>query len=372
MRIVLVTPDIHGRSGWSRYALDLGKALAEHGHEMHAVVTESSGAHWCTEHQLLRQPTSYLESRVLRWWHARPLHKLLQELKPDVVHWIAEPYALLLPLMKECSWKNVLTIHGTYAVVPLRINASSRTLAEQYYKKMDAIISVSNFTKKYMQSNEPDLFKGADLERKISVIHNTIDLTDFDTPSDRSHKTFSIISVSAVKRKKGLMQAVEATARFLEKHPVPLHYDIIGSPEADPAFVRELQEKIRVLRLENVVTLRGSIGDKELDAAYHSTDLFLMPSLREGDYFEGFGLVFLEANARGTPVIGSNTGGCPEAIAEGVSGYVCDPENIDGLAARMEDVLINKTIKRPDCRIWAEEHDSRKNVTVIENLYQSL
>lgn len=370
MRIVLIAPDIAGRSGWSRYALDLGKALAAQGHEMHVIVAHTTGADWCTEHRLLRQPTSYLESRLLRWWHVRPLHQLLQELKPDVVHWIAEPYALLLPLMKECSWKNVLTIHGTYAVVPLRINASSRTLAEQYYKKMDAIISVSNFTKQYLQSNELDLFESADLQRRITVIHNAIDLSGISVSMDQPGDTLSVISVSAVKRKKGLMQAVDAVARFLAAYPVQLRYDIIGSLDADPAFIRELREKIRVLQLENVVTLCGSIGDKELDAAYHSADLFLMPSLQEGDYFEGFGLVFLEANARGTPVIGSNTGGCPEAIKEGTSGYVCDPEDIDALTERMADVLINKQIKRSDCRAWAEEHDSRKTAVAIEKIYQ--
>jgi predicted metal-dependent HD superfamily phosphohydrolase len=49
MRIALFAPDLRGHSGWSRYALDLGKAFAAQGHEVLAVVSEASGADWCEE-----------------------------------------------------------------------------------------------------------------------------------------------------------------------------------------------------------------------------------------------------------------------------------------------------------------------------------
>jgi len=372
MRIALVTPDIDGRSGWSRYALDLGKSLAARGHEIHVIGIRTTGADWCIEYALLREPTGYLQSGILRRFHAYRLGRLLGRIKPDIVHFIAEPYALILPLLGAHDWKSVLTIHGTYAVVPLRMNTESRELAETYYRQMDGIISVSAFTKQHLQESESGLYASAGLDQKITVIHNAIDLNGIKLSGAQKTDTLSVISVSAVKRKKGLMQSIKAVAQFLEKHPVQLRYDIIGSYASDAAFVQELRETIQKLELENVVHLKGSISDEALDTAYQSADLFLMPSLQEGEYFEGFGLVFLEANARGTPVIGSMTGGCPEAIKNEFSGYVCDPENINAIAERMADILIDRKIKRSDCRAWAEQHDSNKTVVAIEKLYHSV
>src|SRR3990167_9428889 len=122
MHIVLITTDMTGHSGWSRYAVDLRTALRKRGHDVHAV----------TEQMFLRHPTSYLNSGLLRRWHAWRLKRLLRLVKPDIVHVIAEPYALMLPLMKHTSWKTALTIHGSYATVPLHINNASRKLAEAY------------------------------------------------------------------------------------------------------------------------------------------------------------------------------------------------------------------------------------------------
>lgn len=147
-----------------------------------------------------------------------------------------------------------------------------------------------------------------------------------------------------MKRKKGYLESIRAIRRFLDLHPVRLTYDIIGNNTIDPHFTRELLTEIAKQNLEHVVTLRGKLSEAELDATYRRADLFLLPSLQEDDYFEGFGLVFIEANARGTPVIGGDTGGCPEAIDESVSGYVCDPDDTDALAARMEDILLKNMI----------------------------
>jgi phosphatidylinositol alpha-1,6-mannosyltransferase len=158
---------------------------------------------------------------------------------------------------------------------------------------------------------------------------------------------------------------------FLKKHPGELRYDIIGSTSSDPSFVKELDVQIDRLDLGGNVRIRGPVDDEELNEAYAEADLFLLPSLHDGDYFEGFGLVFLEANAHGVPVIGPTTGGCPEAIKDGVSGYVCDPADSATIAERMEDILIHKKIKREDCIAWAKEHDVTKSAKQLLELYKA-
>lgn len=368
MKIVLMAPDLGGRSGWSRYALDLGRALANRGHELHCLTAEKVGIAWGSEHPVLRAPTSYLGSPLLCAFHAWKVARVLRRLKPDVVHVIAEPYALMFPLMRAAEWKEVLTIHGTYSVVPLLMGNKIRALAKRYYRRMDRVVAVSAFTKNHLARRIPEL---ADVAGRAAVIHNAISLDGIrsDVAPRPDGRTLSIVSVSGVKRKKGYLQSVRAIRKFLDAHPGPLTYDIVGNENIDAAFTRELKAEIEALGLRDVVRFRGSVTDAELDGLYRAADLFLLPSLQEDDYFEGFGLVFIEANARGTPSIGGNTGGCPEAINEGVSGYVCDPENTEALAARLADVLVRGTIDRAACRAWAEEHDVDVAVAEMEAVY---
>lgn len=373
MHIVLLAPDLSGRSGWSRYALDLGKALRNLGHELHCIVSHAEDTAWCTQHRLLKQPTSYLNNSWLRRIDAWRLRRLLKRLKPDIVHFMAEPYALLLPFLGKNPWNSCMTIHGTYSVLPLTYGNVTQGIFEESYCLCDKIFSVSHFTKNYVRERAPELFRKANLEKKITVLPNAIDLSQFQfTQKQTTSAQKRIISVSAVKPKKGYMAAVDAIALFLQTHNMHLRYDIYGSTEVNPGFVTDLQNRIKTLGLTNVITLHGSVEDETLTRAYTDADLFLLPSLHEGDHFEGFGLVFLEANAHGTPVIGGMSGGCPEAIKEGVSGYVCPPEDVRSIALRIADILVHQTIDPHACRKWAEEHNVTESAVLLAEAYESL
>ncbi len=149
-----------------------------------------------------------------------------------------------------------------------------------------------------------------------------------------------------------------------------MHYHIYGSLDVDTAFIPGLKRRIDELGMQSHVTLHGSVSNETLAAAYAGADLFLLPSLHEGDYFEGFGLVFLEANAHGVPVIGPTTGGCPEAIKQRESGYICDPGDTHAIAAHMKDILIDEKIRREACVQWAHAHDVSQAAEIIERLYE--
>jgi len=76
----------------------------------------------------------------------------------------------------------------------------------------------------------------------------------------------------------------------------------------------------------------GKITDEEKWAWMDLCDIFIMPSRNIDDDFEGFGIVYLEANLSGKPVIAGDTGGVRDAVQNGVSGLLVDPENVDEIA----------------------------------------
>lgn len=372
MTIALVAPDLRGRSGYSTYAVNLGVELQKQGHRVIALVHEKAGVSWCTELPILGRDTQYLRNPLRCFLSAKKMQRILQNEHVDIVHFIAEPYALTVPLMKKGSWKIFMTIHGSYAVVPLATGGSTRKLTEQALKQCSRIISVSNFTKNFLINREPEVSTKLHLLEKIIVIPNSVDLSRAASRAPRNpDDPFRIISVGAVKDRKGYIEALEACAAFCKKTQKKIQYDIIGPNSHDKIYTDQLRAKISALGLQDNVRLRGEVSDEELQIAYATADLFLLLSKQDGLYFEGFGLVFLEANAWGIPVIGPNTGGCPEAIDDGKSGYVCDPKNTEQVAGRMEDILLRHAINEEDCREWAKQFEVGKIGQRIVEVYQS-
>ncbi len=143
-----------------------------------------------------------------------------------------------------------------------------------------------------------------------------------------------LLTVTRLQRRKGIDIVLEAMPRILTQIP-DLHYLIVGEGEE-----RERLEKMTAdLGLQKHVTFAGGIPRGGLNAYFNAGDLFVMPSRTDPPDVEGFGIVFLEANACGLPVIGSNSGGIPSAIVDGETGYIVPEESPGLLAERIIELL---------------------------------
>jgi phosphatidyl-myo-inositol dimannoside synthase len=89
------------------------------------------------------------------------------------------------------------------------------------------------------------------------------------------------------------------------------------------------------------VRFTGPVPQAELPAHYAAGDVFSMPcrTRRGGLDVEGLGIVYLEASAAGLPVVGGDSGGAPDAILEGETGYVVGGRDVSGLAERLVTLL---------------------------------
>ena len=120
----------------------------------------------------------------------------------------------------------------------------------------------------------------------------------------------------------------------------------------------ELQRLAGEQRVTGSVTFTGSVPD--LPGYYAAADVFAMPcrTRRAGLDVEGLGIVYLEASAAGLPVIGGDSGGAPDAILDGETGYVVPGRGVAALAERIIALLADPARARAMGRrgqAWAEQ-----------------
>ena len=130
-----------------------------------------------------------------------------------------------------------------------------------------------------------------------------------------------LLTLSRLVPRKGIDTVLEALPEI--SRAVPQVQYIVAGHGPDRARLEQLAERLGVAPL---VRFLGMIPDEQLAPLLHMADVFVMPAREERPDVEGFGLVFLEANACGTPVIGSTSGGIPDAVLDGVTGLLVPPQ----------------------------------------------
>ena len=141
----------------------------------------------------------------------------------------------------------------------------------------------------------------------------------------------TILSVCRLEPSKGVHKIIEAMPRIVSEAP-DTRYVIVGDGSD--------RERLRRLAYESPakdsIAFLGYLTEEEKFECYSRCDIFAMPSEEEG-----FGMVFLEANAFGKPVIGGNVGGVPDAVVHEETGLLVDPSNTDQIANAIVRLLTN-------------------------------
>lgn len=150
----------------------------------------------------------------------------------------------------------------------------------------------------------------------------------------------ALLSVAAVVPGKGHDVLVEALAQ-LTRHR--WRCSCVGSLERDPPFVDRLRRRVADAGMDGRVSFLGPQADAELDHSYTAADVLVLPSRTES-----YGMVVVEALARGLPVVAADVGGVPEALGHGDGerpGLLVPP----GDAAALRDAI----------RSWLEDAELR-------------
>lgn len=200
---------------------------------------------------------------------------------------------------------------------------------------------------------------GADRDR-IDVAPPGVDLNIF-TPAFRKKSrarldvrpnSFHILFAGRIQRLKGPQIFVKAASILRQRRPdIDLEMTILGALSGAKDF--NLQQIISDAGMDDVVTHRPPVVATELAGWFRSADVVVMPS-----FSESFGLVALEAQACGTPVVATNVGGLSRAISDGRTGILVDGHDPSDWADALEDLYDDVQTREDMGRLAATHAES--------------
>ncbi|WP_295670896.1 N-acetyl-alpha-D-glucosaminyl L-malate synthase BshA [uncultured Mucilaginibacter sp.] len=368
MKIGIVCYPTFGGSGV--VATELGKGLADRGHQVH-FVTYNQPARL----DLFSENLFYHEVSVSNYplFDFPPYELALASRLVDVVRFekldvlhvhYAIPHASAAFMAKQ-----ILMTYGIYIPVVTTLHGTDITLVgrDRTFKpvvtfsinKSDGVTAVSEHLRN-------DTYQFFEIENDIKVIPNFIDLKRFNLkPKDHFKKAIApfgekiVVHTSNFRKVKRTEDVIKIFARLVESIPAKL---LMVGDGPERSYCEQLSRDLGVN--DNVRFLGKQDAIEEILSV---SDLFLMPSESES-----FGLAALEAMACKVPVITSNAGGLPELNIDGVTGFLKDVGDIEGMAEKaiyvLEDEERLNTFKE-NALARAKEFDLANILPLYENYY---
>ena len=349
MRILaLVTDAFGGHGGIAQYNRDLTTALGSldniqavhilprHG-EITGPIPADVGRHPHAAYVLDRDAAASSPPKLHqhpatpnRFLYSLRAFRLALRYKPDLIfcgHLYVAPLAwLLAKLMRKPFW---LQLHGIDAWDPP--NRLIRYAAE----RATHVTAVSRYTRRRFLawSRNPPY--------TVRVLPNTVDPRFTPGPKrpelvqryglHGKRVLLTVARIAAFERYKGHDRVIQVLPQLIQSIP-NLCYLIAGGGDLRP----HLEQLARQHGVSAQVIFAGQAPDEDLPDIYRLADVFVMPSRKEG-----FGIVFLEAAACGVPVIGGNTDGSVDALAEGAIGAAINPAEPAELVAAIRAAIAN-------------------------------
>ncbi len=371
MNIAIVCYPTFGGSGV--LATELGKALAEKGHQIHFITYQQpvrlSGFNPnIFYHEVLVPTYPLFDYPPYETALAGTLVDVIGNYQIDVLHvHYAIPHAAAAFMAKQILQTMgkhipvITTLHGT-DITLVGKDKIYRPVVTFSMNESDALTAVS-------ANLRDETYRHFEIEKEISVIHNFVDVDRFSMHSVQALKKQIapnderiIMHASNFRPVKRVSDVVDVFIRIREKIPAKLV--LIGDGPERP----DMEAYIRSSKYCGDVRFLGK--QEQMEIILPIGDLFLLPS-----EYESFGLAALEAMAGGVPVVSSNAGGLAEINKEGFSGYLCDVGDVDVMAEKSLAILSNDENLnqfKKNAREQALQFSIHRVVPQYEKLYQDL
>ena len=262
--------------------------------------------------------------------------------------------AFAVSALRAATRKNTLLIVSLVSLTPVALLAS-RLFGRRYVtvvygvdvwrrlplltrkglERSAAVWSISDFTAGMLLKHNPMPASS------VQLLQLACSLDPSQTPPDDAtgqdpQKVLTVSRLVRTDRFKGVATLIEAWPQVLRGCP-DATLTVVGSGD-DEQHPRLLAERLGVTES---VRFLGRVSDEALRAEFRSSAVFALPgSFHEvPPQGEGFGLVFIEAALAGLPTVAGRAAGAVEAVVDGVTGLLCDPEDVDDVAACVLQLL---------------------------------
>ena len=241
----------------------------------------------------------------------------------------------------------------------------AKILYKIFTKKAHIVIAVSNAVKMHIESiiNKKS--------EKITVIHNGIDISKFETDILKLdvRKKYDIPSdaivlgmIGRINEIKGQTDFIEMAKRIVSKNK-NVYAIIVGDAfQGQEWRVDELKKQIKD---ETHIFYLGF--QEEIPSIHSNIDIFVLPSVK----YDSFPTVVLEAMASSTPVVAYKSGGVEEMIVDGYNGYLVEQGDIDNLVSKVEKIICDDSFSEfgeNSLKIVREKFTQKVFTIKIENL----
>jgi phosphatidyl-myo-inositol dimannoside synthase len=225
------------------------------------------------------------------------------------------------------------------------------------------IFANSDYTKNVFLRKYP-FCRGRVVKAGLGVSSMFIDgPTSFRTEASAGN-LLTVCRLSEPRKNVDLM--LRALARL--KSEFAFRYTVVGEGH----LRRDLKNLSVELGLADRVRFAGRVGDTDLRSYYEDADLFVLPSGISETSFEGFGIVYLEANSLGVPTMAVRAGGAQEAVEEGRSGFFVEEPTVAAIEKGLRDFLSGeRTFRSEDCRQFAAQFTWARVVERFEQAYNT-
>ena len=206
-------------------------------------------------------------------------------------------------------------------------STATRLLIRWVLRRAWAVISLSESWRAWVLSVEP--------RAKVIVIYNPIAVGNPVARAAEEVGHPNILFLGRLGQRKGIYDLLQAMVWLLEKLPGA---QLVCGGDGE---IEEVRAKAAALGIANNVSVVGWVTGAAKQELLQHASVYVLPS-----YNEGLPMAILEAMAAGIPVVASDVGGIPDAIDNGVDGFLVSPGNAEQLGNCLESLLIDPDLRR--------------------------
>lgn len=342
MKLALVSPyDFAYPGGVTEHVAHLAEQFRASDHEVHIIApssddetepTATGEAHVHRIGRVVSIPANGSVARItLSLRSYLQAKRLLQEEQFDLIH-LHEPMMPALPMtvLRHSNTTNIGTFHA-YRNSPLAY-FYSKPIVRPFFRKLHGHVAVSTAARDFIGEYFPADFR---------IIPNGIDFARFNTryaPLEQlADDRPTVLFVGRLEKRKGLRFLLRAWPSVQQRHP-SARLVVVGRGRPLEGYRRFAA---RQGWSPQDVVFAGYVPSEDLPRYYQSASVFCAPNTGQ----ESFGIVLLEAMAAGAPIVASNIPGYRDVLANGVEGFLVQPQDPGSLADAVSQLLSNPHLR---------------------------